>query len=1170
MSLTAPNRPSAYPALSHKSVHHPRSKSRYAFVWCLLVTALLGWVSEATASGPAQLTSVGTIWYNPATATAEELTPATGGDSSPILYQFMKTPVGGSGLTAIGQLSTTKTLFIPYEPNMEITRCATRTTCWTGAMSSFIESAHVPMTPPACSTAITLSPVSLPAAIAGVAYSQTLTVAGGLGGPYTVELVSGLLPSGFTLTSSGSPEWTLAGTTYAGNAVRDFSLKVTDATNYCNIIIAFSFQINCSYPLSGIVTNFVPGSCSNNGTPGDMTDDFVLADVTVSYGAPALSGTLSVSSGVLHPSNSAPTVVSAASLGGTTSYTFTGLRFRANGSSGAIDAEFSDAGYGCSFTVPVALPNACSSCPAISLSGPSVSSLTQGIPVTVALTASGGTAPYTFQLTGALPSGLSAVQINSTTLELSGTPTALGNFSFGYVVTDSVGCGGTQSFSGTVVCPTLSLGPVHAGTPVVGQVYSFDIDAAGGTPSYTYGLSGTLPPGLSLDAATGIISGTPTTAGAYSFSITVQDTLNCSGSRSYVGTVDAAPVCGLGNVVFVDRDGDGRFDPGEGCDGIRVELFSAAGVFLFTMDTAGGGCYLFSGLAPGSYFVKIPNSQFTGTGKLAGYISWPGNGGDTQTDDATDENGIDDPAYLTNGIRSADITLAANTEPTGATGETGKDPTLDDADDDNTDLTIDFGFRKPATYCEFVLAQNLIGADALPIANPDGDLYTNVLEFLFCYPPKSGLNPGCPLSLTLNPDQTIDICLRGVTGVQGTTPSLQATASLTPTAWVNVGTAIVPVVSQSPDGLSLTCWRNVELTPGLAAGQGFFRASFTVDTDCNGSQELTTATPVMGFQDRRINTQCETCSNPFLKCELFAGQVDSNTLSGIDVTISAGGKDIKAAMVSPKVYFIEVVSGPLEGHRLLVDQAASTASHLAIVTNTPLTTTALTVNGLTGARIVVREFWQLLEQFPASLYLQGSSQATADYALFYENGAWQTYYLSVLGGGRWVKVGSGGTSFNEKIIDPCRGLFIHRQDGPGKTERPLDIVLSGWVRQTKFACPLAVGSGLVSGGWPIHQSLSQRAMLLSDGFSGAGNQIQADRVYRWKADADWTWPKTQENYQTFWLLNASASLRYWTQTGLAALPNKNIDTTLFLSGHSVFVSLRLDHSSYVMPSPWVP
>jgi large repetitive protein len=70
-----------------------------------------------------------------------------------------------------------------------------------------------------------------------------------------------------------------------------------------------------------------------------------------------------------------------------------------------------------------------------------------------------------------------------------------------------------------LVITTTSL-PAAAG----GQPYSATLAATGGTTPYTWSLSsGSLPPGLTLNPSTGVISGTPDVAGTYTFTVAVTD-----------------------------------------------------------------------------------------------------------------------------------------------------------------------------------------------------------------------------------------------------------------------------------------------------------------------------------------------------------------------------------------------------------------------------------------------------------------------------------------------------------------------------------------------------------------------------------------------------------------------------------------------------------------------
>ena len=83
-------------------------------------------------------------------------------------------------------------------------------------------------------------------------------------------------------------------------------------------------------------------------------------------------------------------------------------------------------------------------------------------------------------------------------------------------------------------CPTITILPATLPAATVGVAYSQTVTASGGTAPYTFEVTmGTLPPGLTLDPATGILSGTPTTGGSFTFTITATDSSACTGTITY-------------------------------------------------------------------------------------------------------------------------------------------------------------------------------------------------------------------------------------------------------------------------------------------------------------------------------------------------------------------------------------------------------------------------------------------------------------------------------------------------------------------------------------------------------------------------------------------------------------------------------------------------------------
>jgi hypothetical protein len=247
-------------------------------------------------------------------------------------------------------------------------------------------------------------------------------------------------------------------------------------------------------------------------------------------------------------------------VGGTAPYTFTvssgvlpnGLTL--NASSGVISGTPTSAGT-FNFTITATDANGCPGsrpytigiagapgCPVITLNPATLPPGVIGTPYSQTITASGGTPPFTFTITsGALPPGLTLSTTSSTTALISGTPFLAGQFSFTITATDANSCPGSRPYSIVIPvvpgCPFITVSPATLPPIVLGVFYSQAISASGGTPPITFTVSaGALPPGLTLSATsttTAVISGTPTTLGIFTFTITATDANGCPGSRTY-------------------------------------------------------------------------------------------------------------------------------------------------------------------------------------------------------------------------------------------------------------------------------------------------------------------------------------------------------------------------------------------------------------------------------------------------------------------------------------------------------------------------------------------------------------------------------------------------------------------------------------------------------------
>ncbi|HVD97714.1 MAG TPA: carbohydrate-binding protein [Cytophagaceae bacterium] len=167
--------------------------------------------------------------------------------------------------------------------------------------------------------------------------------------------------------------------------------------------------------------------------------------------------------------------------------------------------------------------------PAPVISSAATATGTTGTAFTYNITASNN--PTSYNATG-LPAGLT---VNTTTGAITGTPTTAGTYNTTVSATNSNGTG-SKTVTITVTQPAPVISSATTATGTTGAAFSYQIVASNSPTSF--GASG-LPAGISVNTTTGLISGTPTTAGTYNATVTATNSAG-SGNQAVTITISTA------------------------------------------------------------------------------------------------------------------------------------------------------------------------------------------------------------------------------------------------------------------------------------------------------------------------------------------------------------------------------------------------------------------------------------------------------------------------------------------------------------------------------------------------------------------------------------------------------------------------------------------------------
>jgi hypothetical protein len=430
--------------------------------------------------------------------------------------------------------------------------------------------------------ALMIDTATLPDGEVGLAYTATVVASGGTA-PYAFSVATGALPPGLQLAPTGA----ITGTPTSPGTFT-LSVQATDSS--------VSPQVAArSYSIAILDGNVTPLQLTTATLPDGMIGVAYAGLLTASAGTTPYSFTVDAGSNLPPGLNLAPdgTIDGTPTTAGTYSFTIT-----------VIDSSNPQQTASAGFTIVVIDPQV-----GLVITTSLLPAGTANVAYTQQLSATGGATPYTWLVVGgALPPGLNLAADGT----LSGVPTTAGTYTFTAEVMDANGATAQAALTLTInpdpnqglVITTLALPRA-----VVGRPYAVTLTASGGTTPYSWSVaSGTLPEGLML-SADGMLTGTASIAGSYTFAIQVVDssTTALSDTRQYTLTVIASPSGGVTLVVS-------SLPPGRVGRPYVGALHAAGGTAPYTYTVIAGE------LPPG--LTLTASGRFTGTATAAGTFTF--------------------------------------------------------------------------------------------------------------------------------------------------------------------------------------------------------------------------------------------------------------------------------------------------------------------------------------------------------------------------------------------------------------------------------------------------------------------------------------------------------------------------------------------------------------------
>src|SRR5438067_1194781 len=322
-----------------------------------------------------------------------------------------------------------------------------------------------------------------------------------------------------TITSI-SPTSTIAGSgqfTLTVNGTNFVSTSPASTVNWNGSPLTTTFvsstQLTAIVPAANVATVGTASVTVVNPAPGGGTSNSVTFTINppppVITSATTASGTVGVAFSYQITATNNPTSYNATGLpAGLSVNTSTGLISGTPTTAGTYSVTISatNAGGTGSATLTLTINNP----PPPVITSPATATGQVGVAFSYQITATNN--PTSYNATG-LPAGLT---VNTSTGLISGTPTTAGTYTVTISATNAGGTG-SATLTLTIKPPTPVITSPLTATGQAGVAFSYQITATNSPTSFN--VTGLLPAGLSVNTSTGLISGTPTTAGTYTVTI---------------------------------------------------------------------------------------------------------------------------------------------------------------------------------------------------------------------------------------------------------------------------------------------------------------------------------------------------------------------------------------------------------------------------------------------------------------------------------------------------------------------------------------------------------------------------------------------------------------------------------------------------------------------------